>query len=190
MTPDPSSISQNWCCWMPSAEISIPPHQHTAATTPALRGPARSSQPPQTAAAMPRIRKNSVNIQPRVEMCQSQLLANHSPKKPTSGPQVLPAPALDNCLESGSQNTEKPYAMPMHRWIASAAGGTIQRLNPAPAMMRSLSSSPGACAPRSGPARPLSPRTLDILLFLQLDVARPLHPGARRVFSVGTPTSN
>src|SRR6478672_5881671 len=109
MTPEPRSIIQNWCCWMPSAEISIPPHQHTAATTPALRGPARSSQPPQTAAAMPRIRKNSVNIHPRVEMCQSQLLANHSPTKPTSLPHVLaPPPAIDSCLDSGSQNTEKP----------------------------------------------------------------------------------
>ena len=30
------------------AEISRPPHQHSAATTPALRGPTRSSQPPQS----------------------------------------------------------------------------------------------------------------------------------------------
>jgi hypothetical protein len=29
--------------------------------------------------------------------------------------------------------------MPMHRWIASAAGGTSQRLNPAPATVRSFS---------------------------------------------------
>ena len=43
---------------------------------------------------------------------------------------------------SGNQNTEKPYAMPMHRWMASAAGGTSQRLNPGPAMMRSLSRIP------------------------------------------------
>src|SRR5712671_1066268 len=35
------------------AEITSPPHQHSAATTPALRGPARSSHPPQTAADDP-----------------------------------------------------------------------------------------------------------------------------------------
>ena len=43
---------------------------------------------------------------------------------------------------SGSQNTLKPYAMPMQRWIESAAGGTSQRLNAGPAMMRSFESSP------------------------------------------------
>src|ERR1043165_1369271 len=30
--------------------------------------------------------------------------------------------------------------MPMHRWMASAAGGTSQRLKPGPAMVRSLAS--------------------------------------------------
>ena len=42
--------------------------------------------------------------------------------------------------DSGSQNTLKPYAIPMHRWMHSAAGGTSQRLNPGPANVRSLSS--------------------------------------------------
>src|SRR5262245_28903570 len=32
--------------------------------------------------------------------------------------------------------------MPMHRWMQSAAGGTIQRLKPGLAMMRSRSSNP------------------------------------------------
>src|SRR5208282_4402335 len=32
--------------------------------------------------------------------------------------------------------------MPIHRWIASAAGGTSQRLNPGPAMIRSRSKKP------------------------------------------------
>jgi hypothetical protein len=41
---------------------------------------------------------------------------------------------------SGSQNTLKPYAMPMQRWIASAAGGMSHRLNPGAATMRSRSS--------------------------------------------------
>src|SRR5262252_6001251 len=56
---------------------------------------------------------------------------------------VLPLIARD----SGSQNTEKPYAMPMQRCIQSAAGGTSQRLNPAPAMIRSLASSPTPLPP-------------------------------------------
>src|ERR1700754_680696 len=34
--------------------------------------------------------------------------------------------------------------MPMERWMASAAGGTIQRLNFGPAMMRSRDSIPAA----------------------------------------------
>ena len=33
--------------------------------------------------------------------------------------------------------------MPMHRWMASAAGGTSQRLNPAPAIVRSRARKPG-----------------------------------------------
>ena len=37
--------------------------------------------------------------------------------------------------------------MPMQRWIASAAGGTSQRLNPGLAMMRSRERSPGARCP-------------------------------------------
>jgi hypothetical protein len=37
--------------------------------------------------------------------------------------------------ESGSQNTEKPYAMPMQRCTASAAGGTSHRLKPGAAMV-------------------------------------------------------
>src|ERR1700712_2944545 len=33
--------------------------------------------------------------------------------------------------------------MPMHRWIASAAGGTSQRLKPGPAIVRSFDRNPG-----------------------------------------------
>ena len=43
---------------------------------------------------------------------------------------------------SGSQKTLKPYAMPMERWMARAAGGTSQRLKPGFAMMRSRESRP------------------------------------------------
>ncbi|HUB88678.1 MAG TPA: hypothetical protein VMA74_03020 [Dyella sp.] len=47
----------------------------------------------------------------------------------------------------GSQNTEKPYAMPMHKWMAKAAGGTNQRLKRGPAMVRSLAKKPDAVPP-------------------------------------------
>ena len=86
----------------------MPPHQHTADTTPALRGPARSSQPPQMAAEQPRNTKNSVYIQPSVATVQSHCVVNNWVKKPTSLPQAAPAPAVCSALDSGSQNTEKP----------------------------------------------------------------------------------
>ena len=92
----------------------MPPHQQQADTTPALRGPARSSQPPQIAAEEPSSTKNSVYIQPRVEIFQSQLVLKISAKKPTSGPH-LTASFIPSALESGSQKTENPYAMPMQR---------------------------------------------------------------------------
>ena len=96
-----------------------PPHQHSAATTPALRGPTRSSQPPQMAAEMPSSTKNSVYIQPRSNWVQSQLVVNSalpvmselaaegggSPGQ-TIG---LPVPAATpSARPSGSQNTLKP----------------------------------------------------------------------------------
>src|SRR5579884_2165141 len=126
ITPEPSHNSQIWCRYTPSAETKNPPPQQNAATTPALRGPSRSTQRPKTAADDPRNTKNSVNIQPRVLIFQS----------PEAGC-VIPM-----ARDSGSQNTLNPYAIPMERWIASAAGGTSQRLKPGFAMMRSLASSP------------------------------------------------
>jgi hypothetical protein len=42
---------------------------------------------------------------------------------------------------NGSQKTLKPYAIPIDRCIASAAGGTSHRLKPGVAMIRSLESS-------------------------------------------------
>src|SRR6185369_5293360 len=107
ITPEPSSISQNWCVDTPSAEISMPPHQHTALTTPALRGPTRSSQPPQIAAELPRSTKNIVYIQPSVEIFQSQLVMNSSCRKPTSAAHFTDS-LMPSALDSGSQNTEKP----------------------------------------------------------------------------------
>src|SRR5215216_3905031 len=103
-----------------------PPDQQKAATTPAFRGPTRSSQAPKSAAEEPRKTKKRVNIQPRVLIFQS----------PGAG-WVMPIARLN-----GSQNTLKPYAIPIDRWIARAAGGTSQRLNPGPATIRSFESNP------------------------------------------------
>src|ERR1044071_4641809 len=96
----------------PIADIAMPPHQQTAETTPAFRGPARSSQPPQSAAEDPRNTKNSVYIQPRSVTRQSQVVVN------SARPRVRLGHATDcvtpSARDSGSQNTLKPYAMPMH----------------------------------------------------------------------------
>src|SRR5258708_389096 len=51
---------------MPSAEIRNPPPQQIAATTPALRGPSRSTHGPKIAADDPSTTKNRVYIHPSV----------------------------------------------------------------------------------------------------------------------------
>src|SRR6185437_15814779 len=76
ITPEPSHSIQSWCMTTPSAEMRRPPHQQSAATTPALRGPACSSHPPQIAAAEPRNTKKSVYIQPSMLIFQSQDVVN------------------------------------------------------------------------------------------------------------------
>src|SRR6478672_11844348 len=119
-----------------------PPHQHSAETKPALRGPTRSSQPPQMAAARPSTTKNNVYIQPRLATFQSQVVENSSWTREISGHALGAFSPI--ARDSGSQNTEKPYAMPMHRWMHSAAGGTSQRLKPAVAIVRSRSRKPEA----------------------------------------------
>src|SRR5688572_27474391 len=63
--------------------MNSPPHQHRAATNPALRGPARSSQCPNIAAADPRKTKNNVYVQPSIETGQSQVVENTRSMKPT-----------------------------------------------------------------------------------------------------------
>ena len=45
---------------------------------------------------------------------------------------------------SGLLNTLNAYTCPTDRWIASAAGGTSQRLNPGPATVRSRSKNDAA----------------------------------------------
>src|SRR5262249_45883860 len=122
------------------APSTSPPAQQNAATTPALRGPARSSQPPQSAAARPSTTKKSVYIQPRLATRQLQVVVNNSLITEMLAQDGSAVPPI--ARESGSQNTENPYAMPMHRWMHSAAGGTSQRLKPAAAMMRSRSRMP------------------------------------------------
>ena len=74
MTPEPSHMSQSWCKMIPTAEMTNPPHQQNAATTPALRGPTRSTQPPQIAAEEPRKMKKSIYIGARSTTRQSQLV--------------------------------------------------------------------------------------------------------------------
>src|SRR5215813_12724259 len=90
-----------------------PPAQHSAATKPALRGPTRSSQPPQRAAETPSTTKNNVYIQPMLATFQSQLVVNSSWNSEMSGQAFGAVSPI--ARDSGSQNTENPYAMPMHR---------------------------------------------------------------------------
>src|SRR3974377_2366310 len=106
ITPDPIHIIHSWWATTPAADITSPPHQHRAATTPALRGPTRSSQPPQIAADDPRNTKNSVYIQPRLGIRQSHVVVNSSPMSVRSGQTFdLEMPIA---RDSGSQNTLKP----------------------------------------------------------------------------------
>ncbi len=71
-----------------------------------MRGPTRSSQPPQIAAETPSSTKNSVNIQPMLATFQSQVVVNSSCISDMSG-QALGA-VSPIARDSGSQNTLKP----------------------------------------------------------------------------------
>jgi hypothetical protein len=83
-----------------------------------------------------------VYIHARVEIRQSQSLANNSASKLISCGQATGF-LIPMARDKGNQNTEKPYAIPMHKCIANAAGGTNQRLKPSPAIVRSLANHPG-----------------------------------------------
>src|SRR5512142_3374765 len=107
MIPDPSHISHSWWIMTPNAEITRPPHQQIVATTPALRGPARSSQPPQRAAAEPRNTKNSVYVHPRMFNFQSHVVLTRRPMKLMSAGQATDS-VMPMALDNGSQKTEKP----------------------------------------------------------------------------------
>ena len=90
----------------PIAPSTRPPHHNTVAATPALRGPERSTQPPNTAAEMPRKTKNKVYIQPRLATRQSQVVVNNSVASDISG-QAFDA-VTPMARDNGSQNTLKP----------------------------------------------------------------------------------
>src|SRR4051794_33111655 len=106
MTPEPSHISQSWCVMMPIAPSTRPPHQHSAATKPALRGPTRSSHPPHSAAETPSTTKNSVYIQPMLATFQSQVVVNNSCTNDMSGHAFGAVKPI--ARDSGSQKTLKP----------------------------------------------------------------------------------
>src|SRR3569833_423246 len=78
-----------------------------------------------------------------MEIFQSQVVVRIWSSTPMSFGQATEL-VMPIALDSGSQNTEKPYAIPIHRWMARAAGGTSQRLNAGPATVRSLVKKPGA----------------------------------------------
>src|SRR5262249_32143780 len=103
---EPSHSSHSWWLITPIAPSTRPPHHSTAAATPALRGPARSTHPPNAAAEIPRNTKNSVYIQPRLATFQSQVVVMSSAKMDMSG-HVLGA-VKPIARDKGSQNTEKP----------------------------------------------------------------------------------
>ena len=91
---------------IPIAPRKSPPHQHSAATKPALRGPTRSSQPPQIAAETPRNTKNSVYIHPKLATFQSQVVVKSSCTSVMSGHAFGAFRPI--ARDSGNQNTENP----------------------------------------------------------------------------------
>ena len=111
-------MSQTWCVRAPMAATRKPPPQQQAAATPALRGPTRSIQRPNTAADDPRKKMAMEKVRLTVLTFQS-----------SGAGCVMPMVWL-----SGFQKTLRPYAIPIDRCMASAAGGTSQRLKPGPAI--------------------------------------------------------
>jgi hypothetical protein len=71
-----------------------------------LRGPTRSSQPPQIAADTPSSTKKSVYIQPRLATFQSQVVVKSSCQSVISGQAFDAVRPIER--DSGNQNTEKP----------------------------------------------------------------------------------
>src|SRR4026208_256542 len=96
---------------MPSAPSARPPAQQKAATTPALRGPTRSSQPPQMAAEVPSNTKNRVNIQPRSNCLQLQLVV----KSACSVPAAFSPNAVAAAEQPGTALPSAPTTAPVRR---------------------------------------------------------------------------
>jgi hypothetical protein len=94
------------------------------------------------AAADPRNTKKRVYVHPSMFNFQSHVVDNAPARKLMSFAHSTDS-VMPMALDSGSQKTENPYAIPIHRWMASAAGGTSQRLNPGLAMVRSRARKPG-----------------------------------------------
>src|SRR5580704_1508198 len=107
MRPQPNHTIHIWWAMTPNAPITRPPHQHKAATTPPLRGPTLSSQPPQMAADAPRITMPMVNVQARSEIFQSQVVTVSCARKLRSFGQATEV-VIPTAFESGSQKTDRP----------------------------------------------------------------------------------
>jgi len=106
MIPQPSHSSHSWCMATPMPPRIMPPPQHSAAMKPALRGPARSSQLPQSAADTPRKKMNSVKVRLTDGTVQLQVVVNSSLIRLCDAHAAASVPA--SSLVIGSQNTEKP----------------------------------------------------------------------------------
>src|SRR5512146_965012 len=106
--------SQNWWSTTPAEATQNPPPKQSAATNIARRGPTRSSHAPNAAADSPRNTIAVLKIQASVASDQSL------------GAEALPPMSR----ERGILKTLNAYTWPIERWIASAAGGTSQRLYP------------------------------------------------------------
>jgi len=125
------AVNSNQNCGLDAeAEITI---RRTAdrADHAALRGPARSNQPPQTLPSSPGRRRTGVHP---ARSTPSVAWVRTSRPEADSGPhlmEVLHPQRSDN----GSQKTRSRRPFPIQRWIANAGGRNLQRLKPGDAMM-------------------------------------------------------
>src|ERR1700689_5349554 len=104
--PVPSHSSHSWCIDTPMPPTIMPPPQHNAAMNPALRGPARSSQPPHSAAEMPSTAMNNSNVCVTSGTLQLQVVVVSMADRPSALHAASSVPL--SSLLIGSQKTEKP----------------------------------------------------------------------------------
>ena len=93
--------------------MAKPPPKQSPDAIIVLRGPERSTHLPNTAADTPR------NAMAMLKIHASCVWFQSCPDSDLVTPMIL---------VSGSLNTLNAYTCPMARWMASAAGGTSQRL--------------------------------------------------------------